>query len=80
VFHFVYDTIGTVGTIIARLADVDNGGWAGVMMRESLAPNAKTILFKTRLYNPNVIIRLPGLITLNCQGNKKPEMNLQKLK
>jgi len=56
VFHFVYDTIGTVGTIIARLADVDNGGWAGVMMRESLAPNAKTILFKTRLYNPNVII------------------------
>jgi len=56
VFHFVYDTIGTVGTIIARLADVENGGWAGVMMRESLEPNAKTILFKTRLYNPNVII------------------------
>jgi len=56
VFHFVYDTIGTVGTIIARLDDVDNGGWAGVMMRESCEPNAKTILFKTRLYNPNVII------------------------
>jgi len=56
VFHFVYDTIGTVGTIIARLDDIDHGGWAGVMMRESLAPNAKTILFKTRLYNPNVII------------------------
>jgi len=56
VFHFVYDTMGTVGTIIARLADVDNGGWAGVMIRESCEPNAKTILFKTRLYNPNVII------------------------
>ena len=56
VFHFVYDTIETVGTIIARLDDIDNGGWAGVMMRESLEPNAKTVLFKTRLYNPNVII------------------------
>jgi len=56
VFHFVYKEIGNVGTIIARLDDFDNGGWAGVMMRESCEPNAKTILFKTRLYNPNVII------------------------
>jgi photosystem II stability/assembly factor-like uncharacterized protein len=56
VMHFVYQTLNGNGTIIARLADVDNGGWAGVMMRESCDPNAKTILFKTRLYNPNVII------------------------
>ncbi|MBE0639481.1 MAG: T9SS type A sorting domain-containing protein, partial [Bacteroidales bacterium] len=30
--------------------------WGGVMMRENTTPGAKTILFKTRLYNPNVII------------------------
>jgi len=56
VMHFVYDTIGTVATIIARLDDIDNGGYAGVMIRESLSPSAKTILFKTLLFNPNVYV------------------------
>jgi hypothetical protein len=56
VFHFVYQQLCGNGTVIARLAEVENGGWAGVMMRESNAPNAKTVLFKTRLYNPNVLI------------------------
>jgi len=55
VMHFVYQEIGTTGTIIARLADVKNDGWAGVMMRESCDPGSKTVLFKTRLYNPNVL-------------------------
>ncbi|MBE0637599.1 MAG: T9SS type A sorting domain-containing protein [Bacteroidales bacterium] len=57
VYHFVYqDICESKVTVIARLADVENGGWAGVMMRESCSPGAKTILFKTRLYNPNVFI------------------------
>lgn len=62
VMHFVYQNIlGTNATVIARLADVQNGGWAGVMMREGAANgncvnNARTILFKTRLYNPSVRI------------------------
>ena len=56
VMHFVYDTIGNVATIIARLDDIDNGGYAGVMIRESLSPSAKTILFKTLLFNPNVYV------------------------
>ncbi|MBE0637140.1 MAG: T9SS type A sorting domain-containing protein, partial [Bacteroidales bacterium] len=56
VYHFVHQQLCGNGTVIARLDEVQNGGWAGVMMRESNAPNAKTVLFKTRLYNPNVIV------------------------
>ncbi|MBE0638797.1 MAG: hypothetical protein IH598_09775, partial [Bacteroidales bacterium] len=58
VFHFVYqeELCSDQATVIARLAEVENGGWGGVMMRENTTPGAKTILFKTRLYNPNVII------------------------
>ncbi|MBE0636996.1 MAG: choice-of-anchor D domain-containing protein [Bacteroidales bacterium] len=56
VFHFVNKELCGNGTVIARLDEVENGGWGGVMMRESNLPGAKTILFKTRLYNPNVII------------------------
>jgi len=56
VMHFVYQQLCGNGTVIARLDDIQNGGWAGVMMRESNSPGAKTILFKTRLYNPNVFI------------------------
>jgi len=55
VHHFVYQELCGNGTIIARLDDVKNGGWAGVMMRESTAYNAKTVLYKTRLYNPITI-------------------------
>jgi hypothetical protein len=56
VHHFVYQELCGNGTVIARLDEVENGGWAGVMMRESNSSGAKAILFKTRLYNPNVII------------------------
>jgi hypothetical protein len=56
VMHYVYQSLTGNGTVIARLDDIQNGGWAGVMMRESNDPGAKTILFKTRLYNPNVLI------------------------
>jgi len=56
VMHFVYQPLSGNGTVIARLNDIQNGGWAGVMMRENNDPGAKTILFKTRLYNPNVFI------------------------
>jgi photosystem II stability/assembly factor-like uncharacterized protein len=56
VMNFEYQSLCGNGTIIARLSDVASGGWAGVMMRESNAPGAKTVLFKTKLYNPNVWI------------------------
>ena len=56
VHNFVYQPIGNRGTVIARVSEIENGGWLGVEMRESCASNAKTVLFKTRYYNPNVII------------------------
>ena len=56
VMNFVYQQLCGNGTVIARLSDVANGGWAGVMMRESNAPGDKTVLFKTKLYNPSTII------------------------
>lgn len=57
VHHFVYQQVNSVqATIIARLADVQNGGYAGVMIRRSCAPNAQAIYFKTLLYNPNVLV------------------------
>lgn len=56
VMHFVYQHLTGNGTVIACLADVQNGGYAGVMMRESCHPAAKTVLFKTLLYNPNILI------------------------
>ncbi|MFZ4464726.1 MAG: YDG domain-containing protein, partial [Bacteroidales bacterium] len=59
VMNFEYQQLCGNGTVIARLADVVNGGWAGVMMRESNAVGSKTVLFKTKLYNPmaNVGVR-----------------------
>ncbi len=54
--EFTYQTIGNTGTVIARVSEIENGGWLGVEMRESCASNAKTVLFKTRYYNSNVII------------------------
>jgi len=56
VMHFVYKPLTGNGTIIARLDDVKSDGYAGVMMRESCAPGSKVVLFKTRLYNPNVLV------------------------
>jgi hypothetical protein len=52
VMHFVYQQLCGNGTVIVRLSDIASGGWAGVMMRESNASGAKTVLFKTKLYNP----------------------------
>ncbi len=57
VHHFVYQQVtSSQVTIIARLADVQNGGYAGVMIRKSCEPNVQAIYFKTLLYNPNVLI------------------------
>jgi hypothetical protein len=56
VHNFAYQTIGNKGTIIAHAADIENGGWIGIEMRESCASNAKTVLIKSHIYNPNVII------------------------
>jgi len=56
VHNFAYQTLGNKGTIIAHAADIENGGWIGIEMRESCASNAKTVLIKSHIYNPNVII------------------------
>jgi hypothetical protein len=56
VMNYVYQPLCGTGTVIARLDDSENGGWAGVMMRENNAPGSKAVLFKTKLYNPNVNI------------------------
>ncbi len=56
VHNFAYQTLGNKGTIIAHAVDIENGGWLGVEMRESCASNAKTVLIKSHIYNPNVII------------------------
>lgn len=65
VHNFIYKQLCGNGTIIARLNDIENSGWAGVEMRESNAPGSKAILFKTKLYSPNTII---GYRT-NTNGN-----------
>ncbi|MFZ4707370.1 MAG: S8 family serine peptidase [Bacteroidales bacterium] len=56
VHNFVYQQICGTGTVIVRLDDIANGGWAGVMMRESTAPGAKAVYIKTKLYGPGVFI------------------------
>jgi hypothetical protein len=56
VHNFVYQQLCGTGTVIAHLSDLENGGWAGVEMRESNAPGAKTILIKTKLFSPSVLI------------------------
>ncbi len=47
--QFLHRTLCGNGEIIARVQNVDNGGAAGVMMRETLAPGAKKAALKTRL-------------------------------
>ena len=49
--HFVYQPLCGNGSITARVANVTGGGWAGVMMRESLSPGAKKAVLKTQLSN-----------------------------
>jgi hypothetical protein len=49
--QFLHRTLCGNGEIIARVQNVDNGGAAGVMMRETLAPGSKKAALKTRLTN-----------------------------
>jgi len=47
--NFVYQTLCGNSSITARVLTVDGGGWAGVMMRETLSPGAKKVALKTQL-------------------------------
>jgi len=47
--NFVYQSICGNSSITARVLTVSNGGWAGIMMRESLSPGAKKVVLKTQL-------------------------------
>jgi predicted outer membrane repeat protein len=71
VMNFVYQQLCGTGTVIARLSDVVNGGWAGVMMRESNAPGSKTVLFKTKLYNPNAWIGIRSITNGNISNTSQ---------
>jgi RHS repeat-associated protein len=45
-YHFDYRVLSGDGTIIARIASVNNNGWPGVMMRETLVSGAKSIFLR----------------------------------
>jgi hypothetical protein len=47
--HLVYQTLCGNGEIIARVANVANGGWAGITLRETLMPGSKKVGLKTQL-------------------------------
>ncbi len=47
--HLVYQTLCGNGEIIARVVNVTDGGWAGITLRESLAPGSKKVVLKTQL-------------------------------
>jgi len=47
--HLVYQTLCGNGEIIARVLNVQSGGWAGITLRESLAPGSKKVALKTQL-------------------------------
>jgi len=49
--HLVYQTLCGNGEIIARVVNVSNGGWAGITLRESLAPGSKKVGLKTQGMN-----------------------------
>jgi len=51
VVHFASRQLCGNGEIIARVMNVVGGGWAGVMLRESLAPGSRKITLKTQLTN-----------------------------
>ncbi len=46
--HLVYQTLCGNGEIIARVLNVQNGGWAGITLRETLAPGSKKVGLKTQ--------------------------------
>jgi len=47
--HAVYQILCSNGEIIARVLNVQNGGWAGIMLRENLDPGSKKVSLKTQL-------------------------------
>jgi hypothetical protein len=49
VLHFTSQQLCGNGEITVRVMAVSGGGWAGVMMRESLSPVAKKVVLKTQL-------------------------------
>jgi len=51
VLHFTSRQLCGNGEIIARVMNVSGGGWAGVMLRESLAPGSRKITLKSQLTN-----------------------------
>jgi hypothetical protein len=44
----VYQPLTGNGSIVVRILDISNGGWAGVQIRESSAAGAKKVLLKTQ--------------------------------
>jgi hypothetical protein len=51
VLHLASRQLCGNGEIIARVADVQNGGWAGITLRETLTPGSKKVGLKTQLTN-----------------------------
>jgi len=45
----VYQSLCGNGEIIARVLNVSGGGWAGIMLRETLDPGSKKVSLKTQL-------------------------------
>jgi len=48
VLHAVYKQLCGNGEIIARVASVTNGGWGGIMLRETLMQGSKKVSLKTQ--------------------------------
>jgi hypothetical protein len=48
VHESVYQPLTGNGSIVVRILDISNGGWAGLQIRESSAPDAKKVLLKTQ--------------------------------
>ena len=51
VLHLASRSLCGNGEIIARVANVASGGWAGITLRESLEPGSKKVALKTQLSN-----------------------------
>lgn len=49
--HYAWTNLCGNGEIIARVANVTNGGWAGLMMRENSSAGSRMVRLKTQLSN-----------------------------
>lgn len=58
----VYQKVCTNTTITAHIVDVDNNGWAGIMVRETLESGSKKIALKTQL---NTFVRRDIRVSTN---------------